>query len=390
MRDNCPICQSEKKSVLKHLKMTIPPYFHLPSEYDIVVCEECGFCYAATDATMEDYDYYYSHCNSYSGTPNESMAKAEFNQKVVELIGTLADKNAMMLDMGYGKGNLMRLLKKRGFHNIYGIDPSIDSILQMQKEGFRVYQGSIFNEIKQELKGKFDFVFLFDVLEHLLYPDKAIENISGYLKENGRLLVGVPNYATLFDDDSILVNQFNQEHINYFSPISLNNLLKSKDFYSGNYDEISQAEISDPSGILIVARYGGRAKGGGKTSYLRDEISRKSITSYLGKNDRLAEMCDEKLSNFMKATGSPIYVWGTGAYVMWLLSNTALGGGKIKIEAFVDNNPTKIGKGLMERPIISPQKLNKNFPIVICSMRYSREIAAQIQATDMVNPYMIL
>ena len=374
--------------------MAVPEYFHLPSEYSIVVCEDCGFCYAATKATLEDYDYYYSHCNSYSGTPNESAAKTKFNQQAVELITNLADKNALLLDMGYGKGNFMRLLKKSGFKNIYGIDPSIDSITQMQNEGFTVYQGSIFDKIRSDLKEKFDFVFLFDVLEHLLYPDKAIENISGYLKENGCILVGVPNYAALFDDNSILVNQFNQEHINYFSPISLDNLLKHKNFYRDNSENIAELEITDSLGILMIARYNGKKTQNSQTepeeeiSYLRDEICRKSIESYLHRNDKLAQTCNEKLYDFTKDSAPSIYIWGTGAYVMWLLSNTSLG--KMKIEAFVDNNPTKIGKELIGRPIICAENVKNDYPIIICCMRHSQEIVTQIKNANMINNYMIL
>lgn len=183
MRKECPVCKSECKTVLKKMRLTIPSYFHLPDEYDVVTCNECGFCYAATEATLEDYNYYYSYCNSYSGTPDESKGKMELNQRATRLVTALMNEDRRLLDVGFGKGNFMRLLKAKGFCNLCGIDPSRESVASMREEGFTVYEGNVFDEIKEDFKGSFDCIFLFDVLEHLLYPDVAIERLAGFLQE---------------------------------------------------------------------------------------------------------------------------------------------------------------------------------------------------------------
>lgn len=390
MRNKCPVCKSKSKAVIKKIRLTLPEYFCLPNEYDVVVCEACGFCYAATEATLEDYDYYYSHCNTYSGTPTESKAKTDLNYKAVKLVESFAGRDMMFLDIGYGKGNFMRLLKGKGFSCVCGMDPSVDSVQNMRKEGFEVYEGSIFDKVNDELKDKFDCVFLFDVLEHLLYPDMAISRVSDYLKENGYLVVSVPNYASLFEDNSILVNQFNQEHINYFSPISLDNLLRTKNFVRVGSEKVKEQQMEDSEELLLVYHHLGKntcnLPGGGK-KLLKDEICRKSIEKYIQRNGNLENVINEKLSSFQKDE-DVVYIWGTGAYVMWLLSNTSLG--NMKIEAFIDNNPTKVGKRLIGKPIIKADEVSGSVPILICCMKHSQEIVDQMEQIHMDNKYLIL
>lgn len=305
----------------------------------------------------------------------------------MEYITNLANQDSTFLDIGFGKGHLMRLLRKKGFSNVYGIDPALESIIQMQEEGFIVYKGSIFDDVRTDLKGKFDFVFLFDVLEHLLYPNVAIENASGYLNRNGYLIIGVPNYAVLFDDHSILVNQFNQEHINYFSAISLDNLLKSKGFFRVNNLNSENLVSESEKGLLAVFRFDKMERNYGCRRILKDEICKKSIETYIQRNNELEQVVNNKLIYFGKDNAC-VYVWGTGAYAMWLLSNTKMK--DMNIQAFIDNNSSKIGKKLIGKPIISAEQACENIPIIICSMRFSHEIVQQIKESHMLNTYLVI
>ena len=65
---------------------------------------------------------------------------------------------------------------------------------------------------------------------------------------------------------------------------------------------------------------------------------------------------------------------------MWLLANTRMNA--LKIEAFIDNNPTKVGKMLYGKRIISVEELKQDVPILICAMKYSADIENQIKQVD--------
>ena len=382
MRKICPICGDTNKTVLKTIKMRLPEDFHLPEKYDVVACRNCGFCYAATEATQEDYDDYYSHCNSYSGTPSETRAHREYVLKIADLVTTFAGKNMQLLDMGFGRGDFMHILRKKGFRNVCGMDPSSDSVKKMFQEGFTVYLGSMYDEVKDSLRGKFDYVFCFGVLEHLLCPDKAVKQMTGYLKDGGYLFICVPDYSVLEQDESKLPNQFNREHINYFSMVSLDNLM-GRNHFGRIGDKMYTGTKEDDANILALYK-----KGMVTNKIIKDEICKSSIMSYIERNNHMAEEVNRKLKELSEDCA--VYVWGAGSYTMWLLANTDME--KLNIAAFIDNNPTKAGKNFRGKPIISADKINEPYPILVCCMSYSgtpEEIVTQIESIC-ENKYLVL
>lgn len=378
----CPICNGTEHKKIKKIKLAIPKEYHLPEEYNVVVCDTCGFCFSDTSATIEDYDYYYSNCNSYSGTPVGEDAWSELNCQVEKLIAPHLNDDSFCLDMGFGKGNFLRWLKKKGYHNVYGVDPSIESVEKMKVDGIKTYRGSVFQEPPEELCNMFDCVFLFDVLEHLLYPGEALEIIKAYLKkEGGYLVISVPNYAHLDKDTSLLTNQFNQEHINYFSITALDNLLNLHHFF--RIDEKEERACQDQVELIVIYRL--EKNEGTLTEMKKDEVCQKSIQKFVDRNSRLEEKINLELRTLEE---NEVYVWGTGAYTMWLLANTVVG--KKDISAFVDNNPTKVGKELWNKKIIKPEQIEDEKPILVCSMLYSNKIVEQIKNMGLVNKVIVV
>ena len=390
MRKECPICGSKTKTLLKTVRFAVPEYFHLPNQYDVVSCDQCGCCYAATEASLGDYDHYYSQCNFYSGVPNEQDWQIYGNNRISELVTAIVDRNGLLLDIGFGKGNLMCALREKGFRHVCGLDPSKDSIQRMREYGFPVYEGSIFGSTVPALAGKCDCIFLIDVLEHLLYPDLAIDKIKSYLKEQGTLIISVPNYAALLNTDlysapPIIPDQFNQEHINYFSPVSLDNLLRKHGFARVENEHAICFEKNNGAELLVAYQYSETS--GKPKQFQSDSYCPQVLQKYFEQNNILERTIDEKLALFSN-DGRPVYVWGTGSYAMWLLANTAAE--NLDIEAFIDNNPTKLGKTLNGIQIISPKEMKSDIPILICAMRYSSEIIEQIKMGQLLNPYFVI
>ena len=96
----------------------------------------------------------------------------------------------------------------------------------------------------------------------------------------------------------------------------------------------------------------------------------------------------EQLNVLKKHNITEIYVWGTGAYTIWLLENSMLMDFSIQ---FIDNNTTKIGKNLGAGRIYKPDCIkNQEKPIVICSMLYSQDIKKQILRMGLKNEIVIL
>lgn len=61
----------------------------------------------------------------------------------------------------------------------------------------RRLEGNVYSEEFVNL-GKFDIVCMFEILEHLEYPDIAIKNAKKLMNRNSALLISIPNLSSIF------------------------------------------------------------------------------------------------------------------------------------------------------------------------------------------------
>lgn len=371
---NCPICNNNKASILKNIDMKIPQDYHLPHNYNVVVCDECGFVYADTMATKEDYDWYYTHCNFYG---DDSKEDNKYRYEIMrEFLEQFCQKDSLMLNIGIGNGRFEIALQASGYTNISGMDPSALSVDRLRKSGIDAYVGSIYSAVLFEEKHKYDCIFLHEVAEHLLCPGMGVCNVKKRLKKEGYFIVSVPDYSQIAKDPLDIPNYFNMEHINYFSEISLDNLMRM-------YGMERIAQIRE--GIDLIHCYHCKDE---NEPLKRDLITKTAIEQYFvakkGKEERVRAI----ISN-LKEQQKEIVIWGTGSYVMSLMATTDLLDCKIK--GFVDNNKIKQGRKMFGYMIYSPEfLLNKNYIVLICSMLNSKEIMIQLENMHTKNEMVIL
>lgn len=370
----CPICNDKHAQIIKRIDMKVPKNYRLPEHYHVVECQRCGFVYADTQATMEDYDWYYSHCNFYGDdSKDDNLTRYEI---VEEFLQCYCKKDSVMLDIGAGNGRFEVALCKNGYGNVTGIDPSAESVERLKEAGINAYIGNIYSSVAVDEEKKYDCIFLFEVAEHLLAPGKGIENVKKMLKEDGVFIISVPDYSQIGEDVSSIANYFNLEHINYFSENSLDNLM---DKYG--LQRIAQKRV----GIDLIQCY----KNVNESCGIRkDCITKEAVKKYFSKQKRREER-EKRIITELKEEQKEIVIWGTGSYVMSLIATTDLL--ECNIQAFVDNNRIKQGREMYGYNIYSPEFLkDKKYTILICSMLNSEEIRLQLEKMDTENNYIIL
>lgn len=208
----------------------------------------------------------------------------------------------------------------------------------MKEKGIDAIEGSIYTKPIKELKNNFSVVCSFALLEHLILPQKAIENMLEYLEDNGRLFIWIPLYSKMGNDNSPIVNNFNQEHINYFSTETLSRLLENNGAHEEKHYiiKVPYTAQSYTYGVLGIYIKGNKVA---ELSNRRDETTKKSIQEYWDRQNNKEETIKNKLS--LLNTGS-IAIWGTGVYVRNLIRKGTLD--LNVIDFFIDNNPLKQGK----------------------------------------------
>jgi len=120
---------------------------------------------------------------------------------VIDVLEKCKHKNARILDIGCGPGNLIYFLQKRGYKHIEGIDICDRFLKSAAKKGLNVKKSDIldFNP-----KKKYDFIITTDVLEHSIHPEQAIKKISSLLTNKGILIIQGPNLLQFISEETII------------------------------------------------------------------------------------------------------------------------------------------------------------------------------------------
>lgn len=111
----------------------------------------------------------------------------------LEFIGAHADKSSYILDVGTGTGNLVKILRDRGYANAYGVE--LDSGAVSTGINELGLGGKIFDVESFPFRKKmFDVVLSFTVGEHVGNIGDFIDFKNSFLKDGGIFYIYMPNY----------------------------------------------------------------------------------------------------------------------------------------------------------------------------------------------------
>lgn len=98
-----------------------------------------------------------------------------------------------VLEIGVGNGEISNFLYEKGCE-VHAVDFSEKCLANLKKDIIK-YKIDLDYEIDKFIlkEDYFDFVIMFEVLEHLKYPEKIIQRIWQILKEDGLFIASTPN-----------------------------------------------------------------------------------------------------------------------------------------------------------------------------------------------------
>lgn len=176
--------------------------------------------------------------------------------------------NSVVLELGPYKGVMTKYMK-----NVLGCRVYICELDQEAFEIARLYaedawQGNLetldwvnkFNDIK------FDYIICADILEHLKNPDAVLNATNGLLKEDGSILLSVPNIAHNSVIGELLQNQFeyadygilDRTHLRFYTYSTLKKLCGKAGYIPVEEDAIYEPYYPPASllGLALNKEYG--------------------------------------------------------------------------------------------------------------------------------------
>ena len=230
----CPVCgSSEIQQVL-----TAKDYTVSLQNFEVWHCNACSARFTQDIPDAENIGKYYqsenyiSHSDTQKGLINQLYHLVRGHtlrskRRLVEQSSRLSKGN--LLDIGAGTGAFVAAMELAGW-NVAGLEPDASARNNAwQKHDIKL-------QLPEDLYGfshqQFDVITLWHVLEHVHDLHKYFETFHRILKDNGKLIIAVPNYTSY---DAKYYKQFwaaydVPRHLYHFSPASMQTLVKLKGF----------------------------------------------------------------------------------------------------------------------------------------------------------------
>lgn len=227
---NCPACNANKGSK-KYEKYS----------FTYLECSDCKTVYTSPRPTAALLGEFYSNSvnyaywNKYIFPASESTRRQKIVvprvDRILDYCKKYASPTNSILEVGAGFGTFCEeMASRKVFNRIVAVEPSPTLAQTCRSRGVETIELPI-EKVALKEDEKFDVVVNFEVIEHLFSPRDFIQQCKRQMKPGALFVVSCPN-AQGFDVITLKEksNTIDHEHVNYFTPHSLDLLFKANGF----------------------------------------------------------------------------------------------------------------------------------------------------------------
>lgn len=175
------------------------------------------------------------------------MSKYDFelnleNRNSLSVLLTRVKSKSTVLEFGPANGRMTKYMKEQLNCKVYAVEIDENSAKDAEKYTEKIIVDSIENySWQKEFKGlRFDYIIFADVLEHLYNPEEVLNSVREFLKDDGSILVSIPNISHNAIILGLLKNEFNYSstglldntHIRFFTKKTFDKLIKKVGYFT--------------------------------------------------------------------------------------------------------------------------------------------------------------
>lgn len=203
-----------------------------------VECKECRTFYVNPRPPSDVLEWFYrgspnyAYWNEVIFPASESVRREKIFvprvDRLLELCRKYEVQTGSILEVGAGFGTFCGEVKTRDvFTRIVAVEPTPDLAKTCRERGLEVLEMPV-ESIQLKAAELFDVVANFEVIEHLFAPVDFVGHMTRLLKPGGIIMLTCPN-GQGFDIETLGATSttVDHEHLNYFNPESLAQLLTS-------------------------------------------------------------------------------------------------------------------------------------------------------------------
>jgi SAM-dependent methyltransferase len=370
---SCPICTSNSRELLHALPLT-------SSEWQTIYsCVDCGFVYA-TLSEEEGADYanasIYIAPNAIGSGGTESDRR-RLDGVAKNLLAHGVHFDAAILDVGCAQGGMLDALRRAGFLDAVGMDPSLACVKAATLRSHRAYVSTLADDVVD----KYDVIILSHVLEHIEDPIAALRGVKDRLRFGGSAYIEVPD-AAHYSKYGLPFLDFNSEHINHFCGDTLAAGCRAAGLH---VISIHTREIELTNGSLYPAVWAWVTREPRRPAVTK---ARDGVKDYVERSKLALNAMNERLE-FELFGWSEVIVWGAGSYLGNILTLPAIQ--SRRVVQLIDRNPSLHGRKIGNNFVYAPSNiLDYGAPIVIAALVAMKGIQADIAALGLANKVVTL
>jgi 2-polyprenyl-3-methyl-5-hydroxy-6-metoxy-1,4-benzoquinol methylase len=368
MHRNCIICHSDGSSLI--YRNNLADLDGLDLSYTISSCSVCGAVYASELATENEINTYYKRYSKYDIYESVESVPVIYNEISKLTLAIIKDAGivpAKVFDIGSSFGTFLNDVRNEFDCEVKGIDPAPNARTNARK----IYDVEVETGFYTGNKylSQYDLVSANSVLEHIIDVHKFVSDISSYSRDGSYLVLTVPSADDFINTKGEWLGEFSNEHINFFSKKSLDDLLKQYQYVNVSSDRKKMSNGQYP----LVSIFRKDERHTVKEGFSGFDDTTNSLQSYIGQSEEVLK----RIYSLMNSVDEKGYVlWGAGSHTQKLLCLDYFK--KKPPVAIIDSNEVFKGVALKGIKVFHPNEvvdLNKYKSILVSSYNAQNPIS---------------
>jgi 2-polyprenyl-3-methyl-5-hydroxy-6-metoxy-1,4-benzoquinol methylase len=174
----------------------------LPGTFQVVRCSHCGVFYQWPRLPWDQLQAYYqgdydSYVRALSDDPSllRRLIRRIYTIKMRRFVERF-HTSGTLLDIGCGTGSFLEEMQMSGKWRLHAVEPTSSAAIYVRERfGIPVINERI--ELVSLPERTFDVVTMWNVFEHLEDPKLTVQKVYRSLKQDGIVIVAVPNYESI-------------------------------------------------------------------------------------------------------------------------------------------------------------------------------------------------